>query len=85
MILATNPTVEGEATAHYIGELVSRRGIRATRIAHGVPVGGELDTWTAERSRTRSPDASSSPEVGRRGPRAIREREQPLVALEAAR
>ena len=43
VILATNPTVEGEATAHYIGELVARRGIRASRIAHGVPVGGELE------------------------------------------
>jgi recombination protein RecR len=43
VILATNPTVEGEATAHFIGELVARRGIRATRIAHGVPVGGELE------------------------------------------
>ncbi|MGQ0384653.1 MAG: recombination mediator RecR [Gammaproteobacteria bacterium] len=43
VILATNPTVEGEATAHYIGELVRRRGIRASRIAHGVPVGGELE------------------------------------------
>jgi len=43
IILATNPTVEGEATAHYIAELASRRGIRATRIAHGVPVGGELE------------------------------------------
>ncbi len=43
VILATNPTVEGETTAHYIGEMVTRRGIRATRIAHGVPVGGELE------------------------------------------
>ena len=43
VILATNPTVEGEATAYYVGELVLRRGIRATRIAHGVPVGGELE------------------------------------------
>jgi recombination protein RecR len=43
VILATNPTVEGEATAHFIGELVTRRGIRASRIAHGVPVGGELE------------------------------------------
>ena len=43
VILATNPTVEGEATAHFIGEMVARRGIRATRIAHGVPVGGELE------------------------------------------
>lgn len=43
VILATNPTVEGEATAHYIGDMASRRGVRATRIAHGVPVGGELE------------------------------------------
>lgn len=43
VILATNPTVEGEATAHFLGDLVGRRGIRASRIAHGVPVGGELE------------------------------------------
>jgi recombination protein RecR len=43
VILATNPTVEGEATAHFIAELCARREIRATRIAHGVPVGGELE------------------------------------------
>ena len=43
VILATNPTVEGEATAHFIAELTRRRGLRATRIAHGVPVGGELE------------------------------------------
>ena len=43
LILATNSTVEGEATAHYLGELAARRGIRASRIAHGVPVGGELE------------------------------------------
>ena len=43
VILATNPTVEGEATAHYIAQLCARREIRATRIAHGVPVGGELE------------------------------------------
>lgn len=43
LILATNPTVEGEATAHYIGEMARKRNIRATRIAHGVPLGGELE------------------------------------------
>lgn len=43
VILATNPTVEGEATAHYIGEMVHARRIRVTRIAHGVPLGGELE------------------------------------------
>lgn len=43
VILATNPTVEGEATAHYIAELVSARKIKVTRIAHGVPMGGELE------------------------------------------
>ena len=43
IILATNPTVEGEATAHYIGEMARIKEIRATRIAHGVPLGGELE------------------------------------------
>ena len=43
IILATNPTVEGEATAHYIGDLSRAQGVRATRIAHGVPIGGELE------------------------------------------
>ncbi|HTX25113.1 MAG TPA: recombination mediator RecR [Steroidobacteraceae bacterium] len=43
LILATNPTVEGEATAHFLSELALRRGIRASRIAHGVPMGGELE------------------------------------------
>jgi len=43
VILATNPTVEGEATAHYIGQICRDKQIKATRIAHGVPVGGELE------------------------------------------
>ncbi|RMG50396.1 MAG: recombination protein RecR [Gammaproteobacteria bacterium] len=43
VILATNPTVEGEVTAHYISEMAQARNIRTTRIAHGVPVGGELE------------------------------------------
>ncbi|MCC7462309.1 MAG: recombination protein RecR [Gammaproteobacteria bacterium] len=43
VILATNPTVEGEATAHLFSEMVRQRGIAASRIAHGVPVGGELE------------------------------------------
>ncbi|QEW07310.1 recombination mediator RecR [Nitrincola iocasae] len=43
LILATNPTVEGEATAHYISAQIEREDIRITRIAHGVPVGGELE------------------------------------------
>ncbi|KMV30667.1 recombination mediator RecR [Photobacterium swingsii] len=43
LILATNPTVEGEATAHYIAELCSEYDVPASRIAHGVPVGGELE------------------------------------------
>lgn len=43
LILATSATVEGEATAAYIAGLAARRGIRATRIAHGVPMGGELE------------------------------------------
>jgi len=43
VILATNPTVEGEATAHYIAQLLTPRGLVVSRIAHGVPLGGELD------------------------------------------
>lgn len=43
LILATNPTVEGEATAHYIAEQAKQCGIAVSRIAHGVPLGGELE------------------------------------------
>ena len=43
LILATNPTVEGEATAHYIGRLVGERVQQISRIAHGVPLGGEIE------------------------------------------
>lgn len=43
VILATNFTVEGEATAHYVGELVRAKNLKATRIARGLPVGGELE------------------------------------------
>jgi len=43
VILATNPTVEGEATAHYIAQLAQAREITVTRLAHGIPLGGELE------------------------------------------
>jgi len=43
VVIATNFTVEGEATAHYIGELLSGKGLAVTRIARGLPVGGELE------------------------------------------
>ena len=43
VILATNPTVEGEATAHYIADLLRRSNVVLSRIAHGVPLGGELE------------------------------------------
>lgn len=43
VILATNPTVEGEATAMYISRLIKPLGIKVTRIAHGIPVGGDLE------------------------------------------
>jgi recombination protein RecR len=43
MIIATNPTVEGEATAFYLSQLARSRGIDVSRIAHGVPLGGELE------------------------------------------
>ncbi len=42
-ILATNTTVEGDATAHVIAEIAARRHVKSSRIAHGVPVGGELE------------------------------------------
>ncbi len=43
IILATNSTVEGDATAYFIAEVAKKQGIQASRIAHGVPVGGELE------------------------------------------
>ncbi|MCF0150885.1 MAG: recombination protein RecR [Firmicutes bacterium] len=43
LILATNPNIEGEATAMYIAKLVKPAGIKVTRIAHGIPVGGDLE------------------------------------------
>ncbi|WFD10329.1 recombination mediator RecR [Tepidibacter hydrothermalis] len=43
IILATNPTIEGEATAMYISRLIKPLGIKVTRIAHGLPVGGDLE------------------------------------------
>jgi len=43
LILATNPTVEGEATAHYISDMAAKYQVLTTRIAHGVPLGGELE------------------------------------------
>ena len=62
VILATNFTHEGEATAHYIGELLAARGLRVSRLARGVPVGGELeyvDSGTlAQALRERRPIAS---------------------------
>jgi len=61
VILATNPTVEGEATAHYITQLARNRNIKTTRIAHGVPLGSELeyigsDTLTRAFSRREEVD-----------------------------
>jgi recombination protein RecR len=43
LIIATNPTVEGDATAHYLADLATRSSVVASRIAHGVPLGGELE------------------------------------------
>jgi len=43
MIIATNPTVEGEATAHYLAQLARQFEVKPTRLAHGVPIGGELE------------------------------------------
>lgn len=43
LIIATNPNIEGEATAMYIARLIKPSGIKVTRIAHGIPVGGDLE------------------------------------------
>ncbi|MGB9809715.1 MAG: toprim domain-containing protein, partial [Caldanaerobacter sp.] len=43
VILATNPDIEGEATAMYIAKLLKPFGVKVTRIAHGIPVGGDLE------------------------------------------
>lgn len=43
MIIATNPTVEGEATAFYLQRMAQKHGVKVSRIAHGVPLGGELE------------------------------------------
>ena len=43
MIIATNPTVEGDATAHFLVDMASKHNVQASRIAHGVPLGGELE------------------------------------------
>ena len=43
IIMATNPTVEGEATAMYISRLIKPMGIKVTRLAYGIPVGGDLE------------------------------------------
>ncbi len=56
VVVATNATVEGEATAHYIHERLESQGVRVTRLAHGVPLGGELefvDGSTLDRALTR--------------------------------
>ncbi len=43
IILATNSTIEGEATSHYISEIAKKHNIKTSRIAHGIPIGGELE------------------------------------------
>jgi recombinational DNA repair protein RecR len=43
IIIATNPTVEGDATAHFLADMANRHKVPASRIAHGVPLGGELE------------------------------------------
>ena len=68
LIVATNPTVEGEATAHYLAQLARARGVHPSRLAHGVPLGGELeyvDRGTLSHafgSRSESPDERSNGE-----------------------
>ena len=68
VILATSATVEGEATASYLAGIARRHGLRATRIAHGVPIGGELeyvDSGTLSRAIARrvSVDDEATPDL----------------------
>lgn len=65
LILATNPTIEGDATAYYIANLAREAGVTVTRIAHGVPVGGELEL--VDGTTLSTPDRASATGV-RRGP-----------------
>ena len=53
VIMATNPTVEGEATAMYLSRLLKPLSVKVTRLAYGIPVGGDLDM----RTRSRFPGA----------------------------
>ena len=53
VILATNPRVEGEATAMYLSKLIKPLGVKVTRIAHGIPVGGDLE-YTDEITLTKA-------------------------------
>ena len=53
IIIATNPRVEGEATAMYLSKLIKPMGIKVTRIAHGIPVGGDLE-YTDEITLTKA-------------------------------
>jgi len=53
IIIATNPRVEGEATAIYLSKLIKPLGIKVTRIAHGIPVGGDLE-YTDEITLTKA-------------------------------
>ena len=71
VILATNPNVEGEATAIYLAKLLKPLGVRVTRIAMGVPVGSDLDTPTSSRC-TRRWKAAAKSDLTRRFARASR-------------
>ena len=55
IILATNPNIEGEATAMYIAKLLKPSGIKVSRIAHGVPLGGDLE-YTDEETLSKALD-----------------------------
>ena len=83
VIIAVNATVDGQTTAHYVTDMLSHLGVRVTRLAHGVPVGGELDyldegTLAAAirlgRSGRSDPAAARRPVRGREGRRAVSRR-----------
>ena len=62
VIMAMNPTVEGEATAMYLAKLIKPLGIKTTRLAYGLPVGGSSSIPMRRRFTARSPAATSCKE-----------------------
>ena len=84
MILATSPTVEGEATAVYLARLVKPLGVRVTRIAMGVPVGSDLE-WADEVDHVEGPGRASRLLILHRTPLLMKKLRATLLRFPGAR